>query len=158
MVSASAIILLEEFILYNFTRDLPDEASTLEMGQAFVAELNPGMTIYMHGDLGAGKTTFVRGVLKELGYLGKVKSPTYTLVEPYVFSRFTVYHFDLYRFNDEEEWEFAGFREYFNPQSICFVEWPEKAFSLLPKPDVDIQITAQSTGRIIEFKYDQPKY
>jgi tRNA threonylcarbamoyladenosine biosynthesis protein TsaE len=140
----------------NFTRELPDEASTIEAGRQFAAQLKPGLTIYLHGDLGAGKTTFVRGVLQGLGYKGKVKSPTYTLVEPYevepdVKSRYILYHFDLYRFSDVEEWEEAGFREYFNDDTICFVEWPEKAGDLLPEPDFDIKIMHLASGRKIEI-------
>ncbi len=135
----------------NFTRELPDEAATIEAGREFAKKLHNGMTIYLHGDLGAGKTTFVRGVLQGLGYAGKVKSPTYSLVEPYVISGFNVYHFDLYRFNDEEEWEAAGFREYFNADSVCLVEWPEKAGNLLPEADIDINMSLLGSGRKLEI-------
>ena len=117
-----------------------DEAATLNAGRAFAKQLNPGMVVYLHGDLGAGKTTFVRGVLQGLGYTGKVKSPTYTLVEPYSVSRYEVYHFDLYRFMDESEWDAAGFSEYFNEGSICMVEWPEKAENILPQSDFDVKL------------------
>ena len=135
----------------HFTRELPDEAATLEAGRQFAAKLQSGQTVYLHGDLGAGKTTFVRGVLQGLGYTGKVKSPTYTLVESYSASGFNIYHFDLYRFNDEEEWEAAGFREYFNEQSICLVEWPEKAGNLLPIADFDIKMSVLNAGRKLEI-------
>jgi len=139
----------------HFTLDLSDEAATLAAGRAFAKQLNAGMVVYMHGDLGAGKTTFVRGVLQGLGYEGKVKSPTYTLVEPYVNSRYSFYHFDLYRFNDEEEWYAAGFNEYFNESSICVVEWPEKAQDILPKADFDVKlgllnINGEMAGRKLE--------
>ena len=123
----------------------------MEAGRQFAKKLHSGLTVYLHGDLGAGKTTFVRGILQGLGYSGKVKSPTYTLVEPYVVSSYNVYHFDLYRFNDVEEWEAAGFREYFNGDSICLVEWPEKAGNLLPEPDFDIKIGLLNTGRKFEI-------
>ena len=106
----------------------------------------------MHGDLGAGKTTFIRGVLQGLGYQGKVKSPTYTLVEPYELPDATLYHFDLYRLMDEEEWEEAGFRDYFNASSICMIEWPEKAQSLLPSADMDVFLMHQQVGRTIQFQ------
>ncbi len=110
------------------------------------------MTVYLHGDLGAGKTTLVRGFLHQAGHLGKVKSPTYTLVEPYLVLiqnvNTYIYHFDLYRFYDEEEWESAGFRDYFNEQSICIVEWPEKAGDMLPPADVDIRLRAERGGRL----------
>jgi tRNA threonylcarbamoyladenosine biosynthesis protein TsaE len=135
----------------DFTRELPDEAATLAAGRAFASQLSGGDTVYLHGDLGAGKTTFVRGVLQGLGHAGKVKSPTYTLVEPYEFDGFSVYHFDLYRFTSEEEWEAAGLNEYFNSQSICFVEWPEKAQNLLPEPDFDIKITPLTQGRSLQI-------
>ena len=143
----------------NFTRELADEAATLAAGRDFSQQLKPGLIVYLHGDLGAGKTTFVRGVLQGLGYIGKVKSPTYTLVEPYtieydVKSSYNLYHFDLYRFNDEEEWEAAGFREYFNARSICFVEWPEKAENCLPKPNVDVKLSHIAEGRSIEIITD----
>lgn len=113
--------------------------------------MRPNLTIYLHGDLGAGKTTLVRGLLHALGYQGKVKSPTYTLVESYevesqVFSSYNLYHFDLYRFNDDEEWENAGFRDYFNAQSLCIIEWPEKAQQVLPAPDIDIYLTIYPVG------------
>ena len=109
----------------------------------------------MHGDLGAGTTTFVRGVLQGLGYESKVKSPTYTLVEPYKFSIFDFYHFDLYRFIDEYEWDAAGFSEYFNVASVCMIEWPEKAENILPKPDFDVRLSLldngeQESGRVLE--------
>ena len=135
----------------NFTRELPDEAATLEAGRQFAQELQSGLTVYLHGDLGTGKTTFVRGVLQGLGYNGKVKSPTYTLVEPYVVSKYNLYHFDLYRFNDVEEWEMAGFREYFNDESVCFVEWPEKAGKLIPAADIDIYLQHQAQGRSLRI-------
>lgn len=140
----------------HFTLELADEAATLAAGRAFAKQLNAGMVAYLHGDLGAGKTTFVRGVLQGLGYLGKVKSPTYTLVEPYVVSRYNVYHFDLYRFVDENEWDAAGFSEYFNTGSVCMVEWPEKAENILPGPDFDIKLSllnnsSQGDGRKLEI-------
>lgn len=130
---------------------MQDEAATLLAGGQFASCAKAGLTIYLHGDLGAGKTTFVRGVLHGLGYQGKVKSPTYTLVEPYKLFNYTLYHFDLYRFTDDEEWEAAGFREYFNAHSICMIEWPEKAAQLLPQADVDIYLTHQSAGRLIQY-------
>ena len=140
----------------DITLTLDDEAATLACGARFANILLPGLNIYLHGDLGAGKTTFVRGVLHGLGHIGKVKSPTYTLVEIYklessLISGYNAYHFDLYRFIDEEEWDAAGFREYFNPQSICMIEWPEKAEHILPEPDIHVQLSLYNNGRHIQF-------
>ena len=136
----------------DFTLILADEAATLAMGARLAGAVSSGITIYLHGDRGAGKTTLVRGLLHMLGHGGKVKSPTYTLVEPYVVSGLHLYHFDLYRFIDPEEWEAAGFREYFNAQSICLVEWPEKAGDLLPEPDIDIRLQIHGNGRQISIQ------
>lgn len=126
---------------------LPDEAATLALGARLAHALQGGLTIWLQGNLGAGKTTLVRGLLKGLGHAGKVKSPTYTLVEPYVISGLYLYHFDLYRFADPEEWEAAGFRDYFNSQSVCLVEWPEQAAELMPGPDIEISLTPSGAGR-----------
>jgi tRNA threonylcarbamoyladenosine biosynthesis protein TsaE len=136
----------------NFTLDLADEAATLNFGATLAKAMQPNLTIYLHGDLGAGKTTLVRGLLHALGHVGKVKSPTYTLVEPYeiksnVISSLMLYHFDLYRFNDEEEWDSAGFRDYFNAHSVCIVEWPEKAENVLPTPDLNITFSIKNSGQ-----------
>jgi tRNA threonylcarbamoyladenosine biosynthesis protein TsaE len=136
----------------NFTRDLANEAATLHFAAAIAQAIQPNLTIYLHGDLGAGKTTLVRGLVHALGYVGKVKSPTYTLVESYEVAsasaaKLKIYHFDLYRFNDAEEWEEAGFREYFNADSVCLIEWPEKAEGILPTPDIDITFAIINEGR-----------
>lgn len=117
---------------------LVDEAATLALGACLGHALQPGLYIALHGDLGAGKTTLVRGLLRGLGHAGRVKSPTYNLVEPYALAGFDLYHFDLYRFSDPEEWDAAGFRDYFNPASVCLVEWPEKAAGLLPVADLSL--------------------
>ncbi len=129
------------------TRFLPDEAATLAFGAELARALVPGLTIYLVGDLGAGKTTLTRGVLRGLGYTGKVKSPTYTLLELYTVSSLYLYHFDFYRFADPQEWVDTGFREYFNADSVCIVEWPEKAGEFLPAPDLRISLEAQQSGR-----------
>lgn len=131
----------------HITLTLPDETATLELGANLAQALEGGLTIWLQGNLGAGKTTLVRGLLRGLGHAGKVKSPTYTLVEPYVVSGLYLYHFDLYRFVDPEEWDAAGFRDYFNSQSVCLVEWPEKAAGLLPAPDVEISLAPSGKGR-----------
>ena len=103
--------------------------------------------IYLRGDLGAGKTTLVRALLRALGYAGRVKSPTYTLLEQYEAGELHLRHFDLYRFRDEAEWEAAGFRDEFDGRNVCLVEWPEKASGLLPKADVEIMFEILPQGR-----------
>jgi tRNA threonylcarbamoyladenosine biosynthesis protein TsaE len=138
-------------MIFDSNYDLKDESETLRLAEKMSIFLRPNMNLYLKGELGAGKTTFVRGLLLGLGYQDKVKSPTYTLVEPYDLERFTIYHFDLYRFKDEHEWDDAGFREYFNNQSVCLVEWPEKAGHILPQPDISIELSHQSFGRHIHL-------
>lgn len=130
---------------------MPDEAATLALGARLAAVVRPGLAIWLVGDLGAGKTTLTRGLLRALHYAGRVKSPTYTLVEIYPFSSFNLYHFDLYRFIDPEEWEEAGFREYFNPESVCLVEWPEKGGEFLPAPDLEIRLEIDGDGRLAKL-------
>jgi tRNA threonylcarbamoyladenosine biosynthesis protein TsaE len=103
--------------------------------------------VYLKGELGAGKTTLVRGTLRELGWQGPVKSPTYTLVEVYEVSRLDLHHFDFYRFRDPREWIDAGFRESFNGLTTSLIEWPEKAAGLLPPADLEIALALQGTGR-----------
>jgi tRNA threonylcarbamoyladenosine biosynthesis protein TsaE len=115
--------------------------------------LHPGLIIFLSGNLGAGKTTLARGILRGLGFKEKVKSPTYNLIEVYKISRLYLYHFDFYRFNNPHEWEEAGFRDYFNADSICFVEWPEKADGLLPQADLKF-IFRVAEGRNVEIQAD----
>lgn len=131
---------------------LPDEAATLELGGKLAEGLHAGLIVFLYGNLGAGKTTLTRGILHGLGYTHSVKSPTYNLVEIYKFSRLYLYHFDFYRFNDFWEWEEAGFREYFNSESICLVEWPENAGDFLPTADLQIFLSILETGRSVEIR------
>ena len=119
---------------------MPDEAATLRLGEACAVGAANGRVLHLRGELGAGKTTVVRGLLRTLGYPGRVKSPTYTLVEPYGDLRLNLYHFDFYRFKDRSEWLSSGFREYFNAESLCVVEWPERAGNLIASPDLDIHL------------------
>jgi tRNA threonylcarbamoyladenosine biosynthesis protein TsaE len=140
----------------NLNIDLPDETATLALGALIARGLQPGLSIYLSGELGAGKTTLVRGMLRELGFEGRVKSPTYALVELYVISKLNLYHFDFYRFRDPEEWHEAGFRDLFNPSNICLVEWPEKARDLLPTADLHITlISVQTAGPATETQSRQ---
>ena len=142
----------------EFTRTLPAESDTLALGHALAACVTPGMVIYLIGDLGAGKTTLARGLLRGLGYTGKVKSPTFTLVEVYEVSRLYLYHFDFYRFSDPRELGEAGFREYFNPQSVCLVEWPERTNKAagLPAADmrVELHVDVAGSGRNVSIFAD----
>ena len=131
---------------------LPDEASTRALGARLARVIMPGLLLYLHGDLGSGKTTFARGLLRGLGYTGRVKSPTYTLVELYTVSRLNLYHFDFYRFRNPKEWRDAGFNEYFNGASVCLVEWPEKAGGLLPVADLDIALGFAGNGRDLSIR------
>ena len=126
---------------------LADENKTLELGAALAPCLQPGLTIYLRGELGAGKTTLVRGMLRALGHAGPVRSPTYALVEVYDLSRLHLHHFDFYRFHDPQEWSDAGFRESFNGRTVTLIEWPVKAGDLLPPPDVAIDLESNGDGR-----------
>jgi tRNA threonylcarbamoyladenosine biosynthesis protein TsaE len=126
---------------------LPDEAATLALGAKIGALLNPGMFLALQGDLGTGKTTLTRGMLRALGYDGRVRSPTYTLVELYNLSRLDFYHFDFYRFADPHEMIDSGLREAFNAAAVCVVEWPERAAGFLPPPDLTLTLSVRGQGR-----------
>jgi tRNA threonylcarbamoyladenosine biosynthesis protein TsaE len=127
--------------------NLPNAAATTALGAALARNAAAGRTLYLRGDLGTGKTTLVRGLLRGLGHAGRVKSPTYTLVEPYMLSSLHFYHFDFYRLKDQGEWESGGFREYFSPQAMCVVEWPERAEGLLPPPDLEVRLEFAGEAR-----------
>jgi len=130
----------------HLTLALPDEAATLALGAALAANLAPGMAIWLEGDLGAGKTMLVRGLLRAAGEAGPVKSPTYTLLEVHVVSGLNFYHFDFYRFNQAEEYLDAGLDEYFSGSGICLVEWPDKAAPYLPAADMRIELRVDSAA------------
>ena len=127
---------------------LSDEAATLELGARLGWALPDRLIVYLRGELGAGKTTLARGVLRGLGYTGRVKSPTFTLVEVYRLSSLYLHHFDFYRFKDPAEWIDAGFREVFGDDNVCLVEWPEKAGAELPSADLELFLEHHETGRM----------
>jgi len=132
---------------------LVDEAATIAMGSQLANlvknELKQGLVVYLNGDLGAGKTTLTRGFVQGMGHQGHVKSPTYTLVEPYELDHWQVYHFDLYRLSDPEELEYMGIRDYFNDNCCCFIEWPEKGQGMLADADLIINMAYSDEQRMI---------
>src|SRR5881398_3394967 len=126
---------------------LPDADATARVGRALAAGIAPGLVLHLSGELGTGKTTLVRGLLRSLGITGPIKSPSYAWVEPYTISSLDLYHFDFYRFGDRNAWLSSGLREYFRPDAVCIVEWPERAGSLLSPPDLAIQLSYQGEAR-----------
>lgn len=128
------------------------EQDMLHLG-AQVAKLCPAKFIlFLQGDLGAGKTTFVRGFIKGAGFKNNVKSPTYTLVEPYQINQQKIYHFDLYRLEDPQELELIGIRDYFAEPAIYLIEWPERAIKQLPSCDMTCNILPRTVGREVHLK------
>ncbi len=123
---------------------LKNEAEQLALASRIAANTVAGTAIFLDGDLGTGKTTLVRGFLQSLGFSGNVKSPTYTLVEPYLIDNQQIYHFDLYRLGTPDELEYAGGRDYFDNDAICLIEWPEKAQGYLPVADLLCQLSYQN--------------
>jgi tRNA threonylcarbamoyladenosine biosynthesis protein TsaE len=136
----------------SFTQFLPDEAATVSAGAKVGRALNTGCVVFLVGELGAGKTTFTRGALRALGHAGSVKSPTYTLCEPYdLADEAQLCHLDLYRLSNPEELEFLGIRDYVASGAILFIEWPSKGEGWLPAPDLQVALQATDTGRQLEI-------
>ena len=136
----------------SFTQFLPDEAATIAAGAKIGRALNTGCVVFLVGELGAGKTTFTRGALRALGHAGSVKSPTYTLCEPYdLADEAQLCHLDLYRLSNPEELEFLGIRDYVASGAILLIEWPSKGEGWLPAPDLQVALQATDTGRQLEI-------
>ncbi|WP_077045393.1 tRNA (adenosine(37)-N6)-threonylcarbamoyltransferase complex ATPase subunit type 1 TsaE [Pseudomonas sp. KK4] len=130
---------------------LADEEAMTALG-ARIAQITQGHgLIFLEGNLGMGKTTLSRGIIRGLGHVGAVKSPTFTLVEPYEIGDIRAFHFDLYRLVDPEELEFLGIRDYFEDDALCLIEWPDKGAGFLPKPDLTITISPQDSGRSLNI-------
>lgn len=128
-------------------RFLDSAAATEQLGAGLAAALTPGCIVYLHGDLGAGKTTLARGLLRALGHQGNVKSPTFTLVEPYQVAGWRLFHWDLYRLNDSEELDYLGLRDQLDGESVLLIEWPERGGNELPTPDIEITLAYAGEGR-----------
>ncbi|MBA6252535.1 MAG: tRNA threonylcarbamoyladenosine biosynthesis protein TsaE [Colwellia sp.] len=147
-------------MLTNKNYFLADESATIAMGNKLAdivkKELKQGIVVYLYGDLGAGKTTLTRGFVQGMGHIGHVKSPTYTLVEPYELDDWLVYHFDLYRLSDPEELEYMGIRDYFADNCCCFIEWPEKGLGMIKAPDLRIDLAYSDEQRTINIQAKTP--
>ena len=137
------------------TIELADAAATERLGARLAPLLDPGAVVYLQGDLGAGKTTLVRGLLHALGHQGTVRSPTYTLVEPYPFASHTVYHLDLYRLGDPEELEYLGLRDFIADRGVLLIEWPERGRGWLPPADLCVRLDHLPQGRRCRLRGSQ---
>lgn len=132
--------------------DIDSEAAMVAFGTRLAAAMPRGLSLFLHGELGAGKTTLTRGIARGLGHSGAVKSPTYTLVEPYLELQTPLYHFDLYRLGDAEELEFMGIRDYFDSGAVVVVEWPERGGDFLPWPDLEISLDVEPQARKLRLQ------
>jgi len=144
----------------EFSLILTDTDATVSLGNNLaksIQQLEHGLTAYLNGDLGAGKTTLTRGFVQGMGHQGNVKSPTYTLVEPYDLGEWQVYHFDLYRLADPEELEYMGIRDYFSDKSCAFIEWPEKGYGILQGADLIINLAYSGEQRQVNILAETAK-
>ncbi len=130
---------------------LIDSDATEKFGATLWEKLPERALIFLHGDLGAGKTTLVRGLLRAAGVTGAIKSPTYAVIEEYSVAERKIFHFDLYRLADAEELEWIGIDDYLNQNALCLIEWSSKGEGVLPKADVNIYLTMQKNGRLLEI-------
>lgn len=141
----------------EYELELPDEAATIAAGQQLAAAVPSAAYIYIDGDLGAGKTTLVRALLRALGHAGPVRSPTYTLIEPYQLDGRSVYHLDLYRLGSPLELEDIGFRDLLAEPCLLLVEWPERGATVLPPPDLQLHLSATGAGgRLLRARSSSP--
>jgi tRNA threonylcarbamoyladenosine biosynthesis protein TsaE len=131
---------------------LADDQATQDFGARLAACCRGGLLVFLHGDLGAGKTTLVRGFLRAAGCSGPVKSPTYTLIESYSSQRGSFYHLDLYRLSDAEELEWIGARDLFDDEQVCLIEWPEQGAGFLPAPDLHVYLQVEAGGRRVRLE------
>jgi len=141
----------------TLTRRLADDDATSALGAAIAPLLLPGLSIHLSGPLGAGKTTLVRALLRALGERGRVRSPTFTLVEPYRAGGLELAHLDLYRFEQASEWGESGFDEYLGGDTVTLIEWPERAAPLLPAPDLHIALAIEGAGRRATLTAQAPR-
>ena len=135
----------------SLSLDIKNEEAMMELGAALARALGEDhqAVIFLHGNLGAGKTTLVRGLLRSLGHQAAVKSPTYTLVESYELPGWLLYHFDLYRLSDPEELEYIGIRDFWDKPNVSLIEWPEQGTGFLPRPDIELRIVHAGEGRYV---------
>ena len=141
----------------ELTRYLSDPEQTSQLGAAIAAAIDDGLQVHLQGELGAGKTSLVRALIGALGYQGKVRSPTYTLVEPYQVNDRELWHLDLYRLADPEELEFLGIRDLERRDAIVLVEWPQKGEGMLPEPDLLIELIYKGEGREARLRAASPR-
>lgn len=137
---------------HRISKDIASSEEMVSLGIDMAKTIQGVERIYFSGDLGAGKTTLIRGILRGLGYSGAVKSPTFSLLEPYPNLQPPVYHFDLYRLQKAEELEYLGWQEYFLKQNLCLLEWPSRASGILPIPDLNVIIRKTGEGRVVQLE------